>query len=421
MLLTLPSDTPVTNSSQQQSVAETRNISTVQPARSSLSLLKNKSEKKGSFLSSLSSAFLRMLLRRKWLIVLTTLLISLIGVVSYLLMRPINITIGTVLLAGILSGLFLGTMIASIREWRNSLLLSKQDLQDITGYQVLGVIPESKRGEQYLAKEIADKPYSRIAEAYRLAATLLIHGEWKLAHSSSIVHTSRTSVDSILDSVVNNAINSTVDNRILLITSVNAGEGKSVSASNLAFCLAEMGAKVLIVDCDFRKPSIHFKLGIQNKEGLINYLQNKQDLSAITHHVDSMPGLFAITAGAALQFSPVNLLSKKRMTLFINNAQKYFDYVILDAPPIKGFADTLLLHAMTHSTIVVVPEKKEKMGQIKASLNTLEQVKPSILGLLKVRAKKDTVEKDYYKNYSQDSISERLLFNKTLNLGKNRY
>ena len=350
-------------------------------------------DKKPRKIVTFLNRILAMLLRWKWLIMLTTLMISLVGVVTFLFMQPDNITISTVLLAGMLSGLFLGTIIASIREWRNSLLVSQEELQNKTGYPVIGVIPEVKRGEQYLAKEIVRKPYSRIAEAYRLAATLLLHGKQ---------HTD--------------------ENKVLLVTSINVGEGKSVSASNLALSFSDLGAKVLLIDADFRMPSVHFKLGIQNKPGLINYLLGQEELSNITQHVATMPGLYVITAGSALDFSPVNLLSRNRMTSFLNSAKKYFDYVIIDAPPIRGFADTLLLHSMANSTLVVVSEKKAQIDEIKQNLKSLTQVKQSIVGLLKIRANKDIVDREYYKNYSRESFQQKLRFkkNQKLNLGNNK-
>ncbi|MEE9303025.1 MAG: hypothetical protein V3U84_04480, partial [Thiotrichaceae bacterium] len=117
-------------------------------------------DKQSGKLTEFLKKTLAMLLRWKYLIMLTTLMISLILVVTYLLMRPTSITISTVLLAGVLSGLFLGSIIASFREWRESLLVSSEDLKNSTGYPVIGVIPAVKHGEQYLAKEIVSKPHS---------------------------------------------------------------------------------------------------------------------------------------------------------------------------------------------------------------------------------------------------------------------
>lgn len=340
---------------------------------------------------------LSMLLRRKWIVLLTTLFISLMGITSYLLMGSSNITIRTVLLVGVLSGLLLGSVLAFIGEWRNSLLVSQDDLQESTGYQVIGVIPEAKCEKELLVKKILDIPYSRIAEAYRLTATMLLHGEHNTIHAKN--------------------------SEVILITSINAGEGKSVSATNIAYFLAELGRKVLLVDCDLRMPSVHFKLGIQNKLGLINYLQGKEKLPDITQQIFSMSGLFVITAGSALKFSPVNLLSQPRMNSFLSSASQYFDYVILDAPPVRGFADTLLLHSMASSTVVVVPEKKVQIDTMKSNLKPLLKVKHSIVGLLKVMATKDTVDKDYYKKYSNasSSTSRFRLSKKKLNLGGRKY
>ncbi len=351
-----------------------------------------RTKKRSSFLKII----LTMLLRRRWLILLTAIMISLIGVITFLFFEPSNITISTVLLVSVLSGLFLGSIVASFREWRNSLLLSREDLQKNTGFPVIGVIPEVKRGELFLAKEIVNNPYSRIAEAYRLTATMMLYGG-KFNDSSD-------------------------GHKVILVTSVNAGEGKSVSASNLALSFADLGEKVLLVDADLRMPSIHFKLGIQNKPGLINYLMSKEELPDITQHVPAIPGLFVITAGSALDFSPLNLLSHNRMTSFLNSAKKYFDCVIIDSPPIRGFAETLLLHSMANATIVVVSEKKAYVNEIKQNLKTLMKVKQSVVGLLKIRAKKDIVDREYFKNYSRESFQSRIRFNKKrkINLGNNR-
>ena len=350
-------------------------------------------------IASFATSVITPLMRRKWLIALTTLLISLIVVFTYLLMQPANITINTVLLAGVLLGFFLGSVIAFVREWKNSLLLSRDELQQLIGYEVLGVIPEAKRGERFLTRDIAGKPYSRIAEAYRLTATLLLHGQ-----------------------------DANQQSKVILLTSSNAGEGKSVSSSNLAYCLSDLGAKVLLLDADLRMPSIHTRLGVQNKPGLINYLLGTQELAEVTHAVPGMPGLFVITAGSALDFSPVNLLSRNRMVSLLNRAKKYFDHVIIDAPPVRGFADTLLLHSMADSTLVVTPEERSEIDSFRQNLQLLVQVKPSILGLLKVRARKDVVEKEYYREYSHGSFHgreglKRLMGcnnKRKLNLGKRR-
>lgn len=334
------------------------------------------------------------LLKRKWLIFLTTLFISLIGVFSWLLMQPANITISTVLLAGVLLGFFLGAMFAFLHEWRNNLLVGRDELEALTGYKVLGVIPNARAAEHFRARDIVYYPYSRITEAYRLIATLLLHSQ---EHR--------------------------LQQKVKLVTSVNAGEGKSVSSANLAYCLADLGAKVLLLDADLRMPSVHNNLGVQNKPGLINYLLGTHALADVTHAVPGIPGLFVITAGSALDFSPANLLSRNIMVSLLNNAKKYFDHVIIDAPPVRGFADTLLLHALADVTLIVVPENRAALDQFSLHISPLLQVKDSIAGLLKVRASKDVVAREYYREYARAAIkgplgSIRLKAKRKLNLGR---
>lgn len=342
---------------------------------------------------SLVRHFFSIMLHRKWLILMTTLLTILILFVSVFLAKPENITLDSVLLTGILAGMFLGALIATYYEWRKSLLISVSELEQATGYPVIGVIPKVKRGELYLAREVKEQPHSHLAEAYRVTATMLLHRRREK------------------------------NDNLLLVTSLDLDDGKSVTAANLAYSLAELDAKILIVDGDLRQPSVHKKIGVQNKFGLVNYLLGRKNIASVTQQAPTMPKLYVITAGSAMKFSPVNLLSQNRMASFLINARKYFDYVIIDAPPLKGFADTLLLHSLATSTVVVVPEKTADVEEINKNLELLVRIKPSLIGLIKVRARRDIVSKEYYKNYCQDSLPMKFKGKKSqkINLGTRKH
>ena len=104
---------------------------------------------------------------------------------------------------------------------------------------------------------------------------------------------------------------------------------------------AQMGKKVLLVDADIRNASLHRKLNISNKRGLTHYLKGESDLVGITQPVKNISGLYAITAGK-FEADPVSLLSHERMSYLTTQGASIFDYVIIDAPPVTGFADTLV-------------------------------------------------------------------------------
>lgn len=290
------------------------------------------------------------------------------------------------LMLGILSGLILGLAFAFLREALDQTVKSKEDLERITGLPVLGMIPKvSKFSMKKHLDMIAHKiPQSPASEAYRILATNL-----RL--------------------MVNND-----DEHIMLFTSIGSGEGKSTSASNIACALSQMGKKVLLVDADIRNASIHNKLDITNKKGLTHYLKGESDLVGITQPVKSIPGLYAITAGQ-YETDPVSLLSHERMSYLTTQGASIFDHVIIDAPPVSGFADTLVLSSLATSTVVVLPEDKMDAKSIKNVLSQLTRVKNNVAGFLLMNTKDKHINSKYYAKYHKKGARRALLESKSAN------
>ena len=287
------------------------------------------------------------------------------------------------LLVGLMSGLILGLAFAFLREALDKSIKSADDLEKLTGLPILGMIPRVTKSKMKKQLDlIAHKmPQSAPAEAYRILATnirLMFKGD---------------------------------KDHIMLITSINSGEGKSTTACNIACSYAQMGKKVLLVDADIRNASLHNKLEIPNKHGLTHYLKGEIDLVGITQPVKMIPGLFAITSGR-YDVDPVSLLSHERMSYLTTQGGSIFDYVIIDAPPISGFADSLVLTSLATSTVIVAREEEMDAKSIKGALSQLRRVKNNIAGFLLVNAKNPVVNAKYYAKYHKNSKKELLLDNK---------
>jgi len=201
------------------------------------------------------------------------------------------------------------------------------------------------------------------------------------------------------------------EDHVMLITSVNSGEGKSTTASNIACSYAQMGKKVLLVDADVRNATLHEKLGISNKHGLTHYLKGEIDLVGITQPVKKIPGLYAITAGKYDE-DPVSLLSHERMSYLTTQGGSIFDYVIIDAPPVNGFADSLVLTSLATSTVIVAREEEMDAKAIKTVLGQLRRVKDNVAGFLLVNSKNPVVNEKYYAKYHKKAKKDLLLENK---------
>jgi capsular exopolysaccharide synthesis family protein len=238
---------------------------------------------------------------------------------------------------------------------------------------------------------------SAVAEAYRVAATNL-----KFAHADGLPAT-------------------------LLITSINPSEGKSTSSVNLAVSLAQLGHKVLLIDGDLRRPTLHEKTGLNNHAGLTEYLQGDVELSRATQHLGTVNNAFVITAGM-INLDPVEALSSKQMKQLMVMSAQYFDITLIDAPPLTGFADALLLASLADATLLVSSEDNNiDRDRLREALAQLQRVKHNVIGFLMVKARTGVVPERYYARYMKNRrtepdaalITPAMLHKKGLNLAKN--
>ena len=187
---------------------------------------------------------------------------------------------------------------------------------------------------------------------------------------------------------------SSVDKPIktIVITSSLIGEGKSTVAGNLAYTLKQDGKKVLVIDCDLRKPSMHYNFFVSNGEGLTDVLVGKSDLKSVTKKIEE--SLFLITAGT-IPPNPSEILGSKAMEDLINELSIDFDYIIFDTSPILPVSDTLLLAAKVDATLIVVKARKTREKMVKESYIKLVEAKANVIGTILNESDK-SLDNKYY-------------------------
>ena len=190
---------------------------------------------------------------------------------------------------------------------------------------------------------------------------------------------------------------SSVDKPIktIVVTSALIGEGKSTVAANLAYTLNQDGAKVLVIDCDLRKPSIHENFLLSNEKGLTDILVGKSDLKSVTKKIED--SLFLITAGT-IPTNPAEILGSKEMEDLIKELSINFDYIILDTSPILPVSDTLLLASKVDATLIVVKARKTKEKMVKESYSKLVEARANVIGTILNESDK-SLDNKYYGNY----------------------
>ncbi len=167
--------------------------------------------------------------------------------------------------------------------------------------------------------------------------------------------------------------------KIVTITSPNAGEGKSTTAVNMAIAFAQLGEKVLLIDADMRKASIHKKLKLENKLGLSNVLaglcKREEAITAVSANLE------VITSGQ-IPPNPSELLGSQSFKDLLDSLESEYSYIIIDTPPINVVADALLVAPLTAGLVIVVRDEFTPREAINQAISAAEFANINILGAI---------------------------------------
>lgn len=179
----------------------------------------------------------------------------------------------------------------------------------------------------------------------------------------------------------------------IVISSAGMGEGKSLTALNLAWLLAQTdGCSALIIDADLRHPCLTDYLGVDPCIGLSDMLQEKVGLEQAVMRLE--PSGLHLMSGGEARDDVAELLSGPRFTNILNQARKTFDYIIIDAPPLGIFTDATLLINQADAAVLVVRAGKTRYGLVNRLLDTLPRDR--MLGVVVNRSHEQLAENDYY-------------------------
>lgn len=287
------------------------------------------------------------------------------------------------LLLGLLAGMALAAAIALAREIVDDTLHAPDDVEGKLKLPLLGVTPLAGAEIQY---EL-DNTKSPLAEAYYSARTTIDYA------SNGPVH------------------------KILMITSSSPNEGKSTTAVALAQDFARIGRRVLLMDMDLRRPSLHRTFGIQkDAKGFTDVLLNGASFDEVLVKDQAWSTCF-LPVGA-LPPNPVHLLSSDLIVDFFDRIKKDYDVIVLDCPPVMGLADALLISRIADSVIFVVEAGRAHNGQAKTAVRRLRDVDSNLIGAIMTKFDpktagygQTTYQYYYYGDYSygQDAVANKRL------------
>ncbi len=192
------------------------------------------------------------------------------------------------------------------------------------------------------------------------------------------------------------AVDSTI--RSLMVTSSGPGEGKSTTVANLAIVFAQQEKRVLLIDADMRKPTVHYTFQLHNNVGLTNVLTKQAELSKAINKTEQ-ENLFVLTSGP-IPPNPAELLGSKSMEEMIEAAYQQYDIILFDTPPVLAVTDAQILANKCDGTLLVVSSGNTEMEAATKSKELLLTAKGKLLGT--VLNQKKVKDSQYYYYYGKN-------------------
>jgi len=284
------------------------------------------------------------------------------------------------IIVGFMLGLLIAVAVTTARELLDWTIKIPEEIPDRLNKNVIGTIPEAPQlhGNKPDTKNnpsnvsrifVTENKQSAIAEAFKMLRTNI---EFSIPGKKK--------------------------SKIIMFTSTLPGEGKTTVISNLALSMCESGKKVVLIDCDLRKPFIHKFFKVDNSNGIVPVLVGKASVQDAVHKNVLNSGLDLISSGP-IPPNPTELLMSDAYKQLLSELSQSYDYVFIDTPPTLNMADTAIIGSMVDATMLVITAGKTRIELIKRCIRQLHQTNIEISGVLLNRFNVETVKYNYYYKY----------------------
>lgn len=254
--------------------------------------------------------------------------------------KPVSPNVPLNLGLGVVGGLGLGLALAFFVAFIDDRVKSSYDIEGVVGLPLIGIIPELKRLDPTeKAKVVSSNADRQVAEAFRT-----LHSSLRLKDESK------------------NA-------KVFLTTSTVPGEGKSFLTTNLAMTFAAHGEKVVIIDCDLRKPNIHKSLGLENLKGTIDVVSSRLSLDDVVVR-NLLPNLDVVVAGGRAK-NPTQILNSKGFEQLVADLRRRYDRVFIDTPPLAAVSDALIILPLVDGSLFTIYFNKVRRKAAQFSAKSL--------------------------------------------------
>ncbi|MFI5113773.1 MAG: polysaccharide biosynthesis tyrosine autokinase [Terriglobales bacterium] len=295
-------------------------------------------------------------------------------------MSPVEPNIPRNLAFALILGITSGVGLAFLLESMDNTVRTTEQAQIVSALPSLGMIPLGSKsshngtGPKRLlpsSKEAVElvtqvRPQSQMAESYRALRTSLL-----------------------LSSLG-------APPRVIMVTSARPQEGKTTTSINSAIVLAQKGTRVLLIDADLRRPSIHKTLGMGPRSGLSNVLTGSATLAQVIAPSPILPNLFILAAGTPPP-NPAELLASANMKEVLDELREQYDHIVIDTPPTLSVTDAVVLSPRMDAIILVIRSGQTTKQALRRARDILLQVNAHVTGVLLNAV--DLRSPDYYYYY----------------------
>jgi capsular exopolysaccharide synthesis family protein len=257
-----------------------------------------------------------------------------------------------------LAVLIVGLILAFLLDSLDTGLRSIAEIEAVSGLPSLALIPRTRRSSTEFAKlsapmrnlGVLTNPKSQFAEAFRALRT------------------------SLLLSVAGG------EPRTILLTSSTPSEGKTTVSTNLACVLAQRGVRVLLIDADLRRPTVHHRLGLNGKVGLTSVLTGSITMEQAIQHIPEVPTLDVLVSGPVPPF-PTEMLGSETMRQLLDHARGIYTHIVIDSPPLLSVTDSVVLARDADAIVMVLRHGKSSKYAVRRARDLLVRSGARVTGL----------------------------------------
>ncbi len=284
-------------------------------------------------------------------------------------------------IAGLVGGMLLGVVIVYFKYILDNKIKTGKDVEDKLNMKILGEVPKDKNIDEKIKGNNLDE---YVLESYRRIRTNLEF----------------SNIDS--------------EKNAILFTSTQKGEGKTSTIYNTSLMFSRLeNKKVVLIDCDLRKPKVHRLINLPNGKGVVDILIGKSTIEGAVNTINE--NFDIITAGQSV-VNQIDILSSKKMEKFISDLKNRYDYVFIDTPPAGVFSDAIILSKLVDEAVFLIASNEIELENAKKAIFGLEKSGVKMVGCILNKVKPSDNSYGYYYYYEDDSKMKKSKFNKKVKL-----